>query len=77
MNDEQKWRFIVELEGGVWLAPWRGDPGRTLVRGSARRFRTRAAAHMAIAAAASFRGFDNASVCDAIHRNMNDCQADS
>ena len=64
MNDERRgvMLFIVELENGVWLAPWRGDPGRTLVRDTARRFRTKAAAHRAIAAAALFRGFDNASV---------------
>lgn len=21
-------RYIVELEDGVWIAPWSGDPGR-------------------------------------------------
>lgn len=30
--------WIVEIEEGVWLAPWEGDPGRTLNRDSARKY---------------------------------------
>lgn len=30
--------FIVELEPGVWLAEWSGDPGRTLARENAKRY---------------------------------------
>lgn len=40
---------IVELEEGCWLAPWRGDPGRTLVRESAKRFKSARAARAALA----------------------------
>jgi len=31
-------KYIVELETGVWLAPWDGDPGRTTVKENAKRF---------------------------------------
>jgi len=30
--------YIVEIDKGVWLAPWVGDPGRTLVKDSARKY---------------------------------------
>lgn len=40
--------FLVELEAGVYLAPWRGDPGRTLVRGNAKKFKTEVAAKRAL-----------------------------
>jgi len=32
--------WIVEIDEGVWLAPWQGDPGRTLVKESAKRYKT-------------------------------------
>jgi len=32
--------YIVEIDDGVWLAPWVGDPGRTLVKESARKYST-------------------------------------
>lgn len=28
--------YVVELEHGVWLAEWSGDPGRTLDRSNAK-----------------------------------------
>lgn len=31
-------KYIVELEPGVWLAPWDGDPGRTTVKENAKVF---------------------------------------
>ena len=40
--------YIIELERGVWIAPWDGDPGRTLIRENAHTFRTRAAAERAL-----------------------------
>jgi len=44
----QEW--IVELYGGSqFLAPWRGDPGRTCVREKARRFQSEHAARCALA----------------------------
>lgn len=51
--------FIVELEDGCWIAPWAGDPGRTLVRENARGFATHAAAEEALQAARQFRPFRN------------------
>jgi 2-C-methyl-D-erythritol 4-phosphate cytidylyltransferase len=45
---------IVELEEGCLLAPWRGDPGRTLVRESAKRFKSVRAARAALARHRSF-----------------------
>ena len=43
--------WIVELEKGCWLAPWTGDPGRTLVRESAKRYKTEHAARCAMSRA--------------------------
>ena len=40
--------WIVELEEGCWFAPWSGDPGRTLVRESAKQYRSEHAAHCAL-----------------------------
>ncbi len=40
--------YIVELQPGCWLAPWSGDPGRTLVRASAKTFDSESAARRAI-----------------------------
>lgn len=51
--------YIVELQKGVWLAPWHGDPGRTLVKESAREFKSKAQAHRAIANALKYRDFQN------------------
>jgi hypothetical protein len=42
--------WIVELYGGSqWLAPWEGDPGRTCIRTSAKRYKSEHAAKCAIA----------------------------
>lgn len=57
--------FVVELDEGVWIAPWSGDPGRTLVRSNARGFATRAAADEALTAARKYRPFRNARVVPA------------
>lgn len=40
--------WIVELDKGCWLAPWGGDPGRTLVRESAKKYRSEHAANCAM-----------------------------
>jgi len=32
--------FIVELEEKCWIAPWEGDPGRTIVKENAKQFET-------------------------------------
>ncbi len=54
--------ITVLLETDVWLAPWKGDPGRTLVQSSARRFADTFAAARAIRRARTFRPFPNAVV---------------
>jgi hypothetical protein len=54
--------FIVELETGVYIAHWDGDPGRTLVKTSARRFRNKSSAWKAVEQAQEYRDFPNASV---------------
>lgn len=53
---------IVELEKGVWLAPWEGDPGRTLNKMTAKHFKTRKAAEFALVGARNYRPFVNAQI---------------
>lgn len=52
--------YIVELQEGCWLAPWRGDPGRTLVEASAKQFETEASAKRGLTAARRWHPFLNA-----------------
>lgn len=52
-------KYIIELESGVWLAGWSGDPGRTLVKESAKMY-TRDGAAIALGKARKFRPFKNA-----------------
>lgn len=57
--------YIVEFEEGCWAAPWSGDPGRTLVKDNAKRFKTLSAAIKCLdkARAIPFRnGFRNAKI---------------
>lgn len=44
-------RWIVELQHDCWLAPWCGDPGRTLVLGSAKQYSSAHAAKCALSRA--------------------------
>lgn len=53
---------IVELEKGVWLAAWQGDPGRTLDIRSAKNFKTYKAAEFALMGARNYRPFANAKI---------------
>ena len=55
-------RCVVELEKGVWLAPWKGDPGRTLVQSSARKFNSKHSARRALMLARRYRPFADAAV---------------
>ncbi len=48
-------KFLVELEPGVFIAPWAGDPGRTLIKASASRFDTKEQASAAIDRASDYR----------------------
>lgn len=59
-------RYIVELEKGCWLAPWEGDPGRTVVRANAKLFNTRLGALRAANKARIMRGFRNFSIQEAV-----------
>lgn len=52
--------YIVELEQGVWLAPWSGNPGRTLKKSSARLYANEHSAAIALGKARKFRKFRNA-----------------
>lgn len=57
--------YIVKIEDGVWLAPWDGDPGRTLVRNSAKHFKTEDVAKKALGKAKSIpyrSGFPHAQI---------------
>jgi hypothetical protein len=56
LDEVSKREWIVELEAGVWIAPWGGDPGRTTVESSAKRFKDQAAAYIALANARLWRG---------------------
>ncbi len=51
--------YIVKLEDGVWLAPWEGDPGRTLKKENATKFYIRENAKKALNDAMKHRTFHN------------------
>lgn len=53
-------RVIVKLEDNVWLAPWKGDPGRTIVEDNAQEFMSRSSAKRALKKAQELRPFENA-----------------
>lgn len=55
-------RYIVELEPGVWLAWWPGDPGRTLSRRDAKDYRSESVATKALQEARKYRPFAQARV---------------
>jgi len=54
--------YIVQLDFECWLAPWQGDPGRTCVLESAKRFKSRKQAENALAKAREYRALNNAFV---------------
>jgi hypothetical protein len=49
--------YIVELQKGVWLAKWEGDPGRTLIKVSAKQFKRKGWAKRALKMARKYRPF--------------------
>lgn len=57
-----KEKYVCKLEHGTYIAPWGGDPGRTLVLKNARRFKTKSSARRAIKKAQKFRSFKNACI---------------
>jgi len=42
-------KYIIELFDGCWRASWDGDPGRTLVKDSAKEYKSELAAHCGLA----------------------------
>lgn len=50
-------KYIVELEKGVWIASWDGDPGRTVVKQHAKIFENIDAARIALDGAKEYRDF--------------------
>jgi hypothetical protein len=59
---EMKQKYIAELEKGVWIAPWDGDPGRTVVKRNAATFTQKLQAWRAIKKAREYRPFINAEI---------------
>jgi len=58
-------KWIVELEAGTqWLALWPGDPGRTCVRETARKYRTISAATYGLAHARKYRQYLEAKIVE-------------
>lgn len=55
-------KFVVELAPTIYIAEWSGDPGRTLVRKSARRYDTLRGARIALARARRYRAFPDARI---------------
>lgn len=54
--------YIVELEKGVYLAPWDGDPGRTLDYNKAKVFKTADEARVALKYAREYAPFLKAGI---------------
>lgn len=54
--------YIVKLEEKCWLAPIKGDPGRTVVEKHAQRFKTKPAAKRALKKAQTYRPFKYAEI---------------
>jgi len=56
--------WVVELQPAIqmWVAPWKGDPGRTCVEASAKRFKTEAAAKAALTRARRYSPFQKARI---------------
>ena len=58
----QQQEYIVEIETGVWIAPWKGDPSRTLDRNNAQLFKGKSAAKGALTRARKYRPFQYAKI---------------
>ncbi len=55
----KKYKYIVKLEDKCWIAPWDGDPGRTVVKTNAQKFDTLTKAKIALRQALRYRSFGN------------------
>jgi len=56
--------YIVQLEKGVWLAPWSGYPGRTLQEKYAVEYEKVSTAKAALTKARQYRPFNTAVICN-------------
>ena len=54
--------YIVELEKGVWIANWEGDPGRTLKKENESIFQSKAGANRNLKDARKYIHFENAKI---------------
>jgi len=53
-------KYIIELEPGVWIADWDGDPGRTKIKENAKVFESRKKAECMLNNCRIYREFNNA-----------------
>ena len=60
--DMEKYRWVVQLEKGVWIADWEGDPGRTIVKRNRRGFRNKEDAQTALTKAREYRPISKAKI---------------
>lgn len=63
INEVSKY-WIVELEKNTWIAPWSGDPGRTVVMDNARKFNSKRSAAFALGKARGFSPFPHAKITE-------------
>lgn len=57
--------YAVELATGIWIAPWSGDPGRTLISFNAKTYKTKRGAKIALGLSRRYRPFINAKIVPA------------
>ena len=55
-------KYILELDAGVWAASHSGDPGRTTVKASAKRFSSKRQAERWLSFSRGFRVFATAKI---------------
>ncbi len=58
--------YIIELDEKCWIAPWDGDPGRTVVENSAKKYLFKEPAERALGKARKYRPFKNARIVEII-----------
>ena len=54
--------YVVELQKGVWIAPWNGDPGRTLKLENAQKYKRKNRAKHGLRMARQYRPFLKAKI---------------
>jgi hypothetical protein len=62
-----KYIVAIEVAGGEatqFLAPWKGDPGRTCIERTAKRYPSTSSATYALAAARRYRDFPDAAILE-------------